>query len=294
METPQANAWQWDETRWRGTVERVRAGRSLKPNVWPGGAQVAVALSFDSDHETSELRDGGSSPGRLSRGQYGSRVGMPRILNLLALHELKATFFVPAVSALLHPEEQRSIVAQGHEIGLHGWIHERNGQLAEQDERDLMLRSADALKRVCGKRPVGVRTPSWDFSPNTLTIMREMELLYDSSLMADEEPYELMQDGVPTGIVELPVETMLSDSAYFDMGTYMPASSALEVFRAEFDGAYSDHGMFLLTMHPHVIGRRSRLTMLETLIVHMKSKQGVWFATHEEIARHVKKVAALE
>lgn len=292
-ETPKANAWQWDQTRWRGIVEHVRAGRSLKPEVWPGGARVAVALSFDSDHETSELREGGSSPGRLSQGQYGSRVGVPRILQLLARHDIKASFFVPAVSALLHPEEQRQVVAEGHEIGMHGWIHERNSQLLERDERELMLRSADTLERVCGKRPVGIRTPSWDFSPNTLALMREMELLYDSSLMADENPYELVQDGEPTGIVELPVEWLLSDSVYFDVEHFsaLSPSCVLEIFRAEFDGAYSERGLFLLTMHPHVIARRSRLLMLETLIEYMKGKPGVWFATHEEIARYVKEAA---
>lgn len=286
--TPDANAWQWDEERWRRIVDHVRAGRSLKPKIWPGGARVAVAFSFDSDHETGELCDGGSSPGRLSQGQYGSRVGVPRILDLLARHDIKASFFVPAVSALLYPEEQRRIVAEGHEIGLHGWIHERNSLLAAHEERELQMRAADTLECICGKRPVGIRTPAWDFSPNTLVIMREMELLYDSSLMADDDPYELVQDGEPTGIVELPVEWILTDA----LRSYTPPSSVLEIFKAEFDGAYSDRGLFLLTMHPHIIGHRSRLALLDALITHIKGIQGVWFATHEEIARYVKDAAA--
>ena len=88
--------WQWPEEIWRGKVEQVRAGRNLKPKVWPGGARCAVALSFDVDHETNELRDGGKSVGRLSWGQYGNRAGMPRILSMLAREEIKASFFVPA------------------------------------------------------------------------------------------------------------------------------------------------------------------------------------------------------
>ena len=115
--------------------------------------------SFDSDHETNELRDGGQSIGRLSQGQYGNLQGIPRILKVLSDEAIPASFFVPAVTALLYPDEQKKISAQGHEIALHGWIHERNSVLPLEAERDLMLRSADVLEKVSGVRPVGIRTP---------------------------------------------------------------------------------------------------------------------------------------
>ena len=124
--------WQWPEAEWRRVVNQVRAGRRLAPKSWKDGARCAVALSFDSDHETNELRDGGKSIGRLCWGQYGSRVGIPRILDLLARHDVKASFFVPAVVALLYPDEQRRLVAEGHEIGIHGWIHELNTSLTPE------------------------------------------------------------------------------------------------------------------------------------------------------------------
>src|SRR3984957_12283796 len=173
--------WAWPEEHWRGLLNQVRAGRRLRPKFWPDGARCAVALSFDSDHETNELRDGGSSIGRLSWGQYGARCGVPRILELLGRHDVRASFFVPAVTALLHPDEQRRIVAEGHEIGLHGWIHELNATLPYPAERDLLFRSADVLESTTGVRPVGQRTPSFDFSRNTLSIARELGLVYDSS-----------------------------------------------------------------------------------------------------------------
>jgi len=286
--------WQWPEARWRGIVEKVRAGRSLKPKSWPGGAQVAVALSFDSDHESGELREGGSSPGRLSQGQYGNRVGVPRILDLLERHAVPASFYVPAVIALLYPEEQRRVVKAGHEIGIHGWIHERNSILERKDERELMLRSADTLATITGTPPVGMRTPSWDFSQHTLAIVREMGLLYDSSLMADDEPYELIEDGEATGIVELPVEWIRDDAVYFNMNRfsalrpYTPPSAVLEIFQSEFDETVKEKGLFLLTMHPHYIGHRSRLALLDRLITHIKSVPGVWFATHAQVAEYCK------
>ena len=253
-----------------------------------------MALSFDSDHDTNELRDGGKSIGRMSWGQYGSRVGVPRILQLLARTQVTATFFVPAVAAMLYPDEQRRVVAEGHEIGLHGWIHEVNSTLSEKEKRDLHLRSSDALEKITGVRPVGMRTPSWDFSEATLKIQREMGLLYDSSLMADSEPYELLEHGEPTGVVELPVEWIRDDAVYFNMNRfaalrpYTAPSVVLDIFKREFDGAYEEGGLFLLTMHPHVIGYRSRMFILEELIRHMQSLPGVWFASHQNIALHAR------
>lgn len=285
--------WQWPEATWRARVNKVRAGRNLKPAAWPQGRRCAVALSFDSDHETNELRDGGVSIGRMSWGQYGTRVGVPWLLDELRRHGVPASFFVPAVTALLYPDEQRRVVAEGHEIGLHGWIHEVNSALPGADERELHLRAADTLEQVTGVRPVGMRTPSWDFSDTTLSVQRELGLLYDSSLMADDDPYELLEDGEPTGIVELPVEWIRDDAVYFNMNRfqalrpYTPPTAVLDIFRREFDGAREEGGLFVLTMHPHVIGYRSRRFILSELIAHMKACGDVWFATHEQVARHV-------
>ncbi|MCQ1836352.1 polysaccharide deacetylase family protein [Neorhizobium galegae] len=283
--------WEWDEATWRGKVNKVRAGRSLKPKAWKDGARCAVALSFDSDHETNELRDGGESIGRMSQGQYGNRMGVPRILETLKNADVPATFFVPAVAALLYPDEQRRVIAEGHEIGLHGWIHEVNTKVPADKERELHFRAADTLEKITGIRPVGMRTPSWDFSYETLKIERELGLIYDSSLMADDDPYELVEDGEPTGMVELPVEWIRDDAVYFNMNRftalrpYTPPTSVLDIFKREFDRAYIEGGLFLLTMHPHVSGYRSRIFVLEDLIRHIQGHEGVWFATHADIAR---------
>jgi peptidoglycan/xylan/chitin deacetylase (PgdA/CDA1 family) len=289
--------WEWDEATWRGKVNKVRAGRSLKPKAWKDGARCAVALSFDSDHETNELRDGGESIGRLSWGQYGNRMGVPRILETLKAAGVPATFFVPAVAALLHPDEQKRVIAEGHEIGLHGWIHEVNTQVPPDKERELHFRAADTLEKITGIRPVGMRTPSWDFSAVTLEIERELGLIYDSSLMADDDPYEIDEEGKPTGIVELPVEWIRDDAVYFNMNRftahrpYTPPPAVLDIFKREFDRAYKEGGLFLLTMHPHVSGYRSRIFILEDLIRHIQDHEGVWFGTHADIARFAKENA---
>ena len=126
---PDGEPWQWPEPTWRRIVGRARAGRSMKPKSWPNGARCAVAISFDSDHETIPLRDGDESPMRISQGQYGARQATPRIRRLLERESVPATFFYPAVSALLHPNEVRALAGDGHEIGIHSWIHEVNTAL---------------------------------------------------------------------------------------------------------------------------------------------------------------------
>lgn len=295
---PSQNPWEWPEEEWRHIVGRARAGRSLAPKTWPNGARCCVTLSFDADHETIPLRDCDESPMRISQGQYGNRQGVPRIRALLDRHRIRSSFFYPAVSALLHPDEIRAVADEGHEIGIHSWIHEANTKLPPGVERELTLRAADTLEQVSGQRPVGIRTASWDFSVDTLSIIREMGLLYDSSLMADDDAYELMDQNEPTGIVELPPEWIRDDAPYFNfvrfsaLRPYTAPSAVEEIFRAEFEGAHAEGGMFLLTMHPHVIGHRSRIALLDRLVAYMKAKGDVWFATHAEVAGWCKAEAA--
>jgi peptidoglycan/xylan/chitin deacetylase (PgdA/CDA1 family) len=271
----------------------VSAGRRLKPKSWPNGARVAVGLSFDVDNASASLATGDLISESISRGEYGAIDGLPRILRLLDKHKLPASFFVPAVSQLLHPDTIPSILASGrHEVGVHGWIHEHlpsvNDRAAEQDMLD---RAIDTLTKALGKKPVGYRAPSWQFSQYTMQQVKEAGFLYDSSLMASDDAYEILLDGKPTGVIELPIERIVDDFPYYGAATNggQPMPDDVEkVFQSEFDVAYDEGGLFILTMHPHITGHRSRVAGLEKLILHMKAKPGVWFATHEQIARYLK------
>jgi peptidoglycan/xylan/chitin deacetylase (PgdA/CDA1 family) len=298
--TPAPPPDQWAEEDWRRLVGRVRAGRRLRPRAWKGGAQLAVALSFDADHETFELGQGGRAIGRLAWGEFGRRVGVPRILAVLERHQVPATFFVPAVSALIDPGEPRRIADAGHEIAIHGWIHENNSLIPYERERELMLRAHETLARLSGRLPVGLRSANWDLSPETIRIVKEMGLLYDSSLMADEEPYELLLDGAPTGVVEVPVEWLRDDAVYFMFNRnpptrpYTPPADVLEIFRRELDAAYEEGSVFQLVMHPFVIGYRSRIWILDEIIRHAKARGRVWFASHAEVAAFAREHGAGE
>ncbi len=257
-----------------------------------------MLLSFDVDNETVQgLRTGRISIGTLSQGEYGSRVALPRIVRLLDREGIPASFFFPAWSLKLAPEQADVIQASGmHEIAVHGWIHESNSGLDGATEERLLRQAIDALEEITGERPVGYRAPSWNFSPNTLRIVRELGFLYESSLMADDRPYELLQNGEPTGVVELPVEWILDDAPLYNPrgDSYSPPRDVMQVWIDEFDRAWDEGTMFLLTMHPHISGHRSRIVALEGLIAHIKAKGDVWFATHAEAARYVREQAGME
>ncbi|RQO46042.1 polysaccharide deacetylase [Rhodococcus sp. KBW08] len=287
----------WPEAVWRLHVEKVRAGKPLLSRTvtdrWPGSTRCAVLLSFDSDHETPYLRDGLTSPGSMAQGEYGARVGVPRILELLERYRAPSTFFIPAVCALLRPNEVPSYVDAGHEIAVHGWIHERTTLLSYEQELDLTGRAMDVLEFQAGVRPVGIRTPSWDFSEATLRVIRELRFRYDSSLMADDEPYELLDSGIATGVVEVPVEWIRDDAAYFLMDRYSglrpytPPRDVAQIWIDEFDAAYSSRGVFQLTLHPHISGHPSRIRALTILLDHIASHENVWFTTHRGLVDHV-------
>ncbi|MEJ2539020.1 MAG: polysaccharide deacetylase [Gemmatimonadota bacterium] len=290
--------WDWSEERVLDAVNQVRAGRDLTPAAWPGGARVAVLLSFDVDNETVHgLRDGEVSIGPLSEGEYGSRRALPRVLELLADEEVPASFFFPAWSLKIAPGQAERIQSaeEEHEIAVHGWIHERNATLDAATERRLLEQAVSALTEITGERPVGYRAPSWNLSPNTLDIVRELGFLYESSLMADDRPYEILARGEPTGLVELPVSWKLDDAPLFNpLGArYANPREVMQVWMDAFDVAWEEETMFLLTMHPHVIGHRSRIVALRGLIEHMKSRGDVWFGTHEEAARWVRQQAGM-
>ena len=277
----------------KAQYEHYGVGKRLKPKQWPNGAKVAVALSFDVDNATVPLSRANLGSEDLSRGMYGAVDGLPRILRMLDRQKVPASFFIPAVSLVLNPEITQSIQASGrHEIGIHGWIHEHLGVLNNaHEEQQLLDQSIAALTKAMGKRPVGYRAPSWAMSPFTMGQVQAAGFLYDSSLMASDDAYEVTINGARTSVIELPIERILDDAPYYGAASGSLPSPELvdKIFRAEFDVAYEEGGLYVLTMHPHYTGHRSRVLWLEKLILYMKSKPGVWFATHEDVALYLKK-----
>ncbi len=275
----------------RRSVGTARVGKKLTPKVWPNGARVAVCLTFDVDNELLQRRN--PLPVPLSVGEYGATTGLPRILDVLDKHQVPATFFIPAMTLMLHPEIAPAILQRHrHEIGVHGWVHEFWPDIADAaEEQRLLARSIDYLTKATGKRPVGVRAPGSGFSPHTFDLIRSAGFLYDSSLLAADEPYEIVSGGRPSGVIELPISEIDNDYPYYGetANGSMPSPDAVfQIYKAEFDLAFEERTLFVLTQHPHVTGRRSRIVQLDRLIEYIRTKPGVWFATMEQVANYVK------
>jgi peptidoglycan-N-acetylglucosamine deacetylase len=259
---------------------------------WPGGARGAVAFTFDFDAEEVWLADDPANaerPGLLSQGTYGAKVAVPLILELLARHGLRQTFFVPGRVAERHPQRVREIIAAGHEVGHHGYTHTSPAGLSPQDEEAELVRGLEALRGL-GAQPVGYRSPSWEFSPATVGLLGAHGFTYSSNYMDDLRPYRH-----PGGLVELPVQWLLDDAAHFWFSgsgmdwtrTISPPSAVREIWMGELDGIVQLGGCCIVTMHPQVIGRPHRLAFLDQFIADVRARDDVWIATCAEIAATV-------
>jgi peptidoglycan/xylan/chitin deacetylase (PgdA/CDA1 family) len=286
----------WTEDQLRQFSGAVRAGRKLTPKAWPNGARVAVALTFTVNNIAGNLARGDSAVVQLTGGEFGAIVGLPRVLDVLDRHGVPATFFIPATAAMVDPQMIPDIVMRGrHEIGAMGWSDENPLAInnAAEEERFLM-NAVDYLTKAAGTRPVGARGPASVASLHTLGILKKNGFLYDSTLAAMDEPYEVLLDGQASGLVELPVSRILDDQPALSAPRFGPSTLpspelVFETFRDDFDAAYREGTMFLLTLHPHLVGMRSRIGHLDDFLAYMKSKPNVWFATGGQIARYLKR-----
>lgn len=263
--------------------------------------RVAVSLTFDFDAESAWL---GAfkvdTPSALSRGAYGANEGVPRILRLLEKYDLPATFYIPGDTADRHPDEVRAIVAAGHEVGHHGYLHEAPHLLDRDEERTMIERGLEALDRH-GVKPRGYRSPSWELSKATYGLLAEYGFEYDASQLARDRPYWVEDQGTRTNIVEVPSAWELCDSSHF-LFAYNPVylmglsgpSKVEEIWREDFAGAHEEGGdiCYVLTMHPQIIGRHHRMQMLERVINDILEHDGVWFAQMQEIAGDFRRTPA--
>ena len=264
--------------------------RGVETLAWPGGAEVAVCLTFDVDAEAPWLARSDGYEKRLStlsEGRYGIVRALPRILDLLGRHRAAGTFYVPGSTAARYPDCVRAIAAAGHEIGHHGHLHLRSHEVDEATQRDEVERGLAALEPLLDGAPAGYRSPAWELTPATFKLLIQHGFTFDSSCMGDDRPY-LEEVGRET-LLELPVHWSLDDWPYYGWsvdagGNLFSPSLWFETWSAEFDCALAERRLVTYTMHPEVIGRGHRLRALDRLMEEMSGRGKVWFATHSQVA----------
>jgi peptidoglycan/xylan/chitin deacetylase (PgdA/CDA1 family) len=262
-----------------------------------------IALTFDFDAMSVWFGYPNTTPAMLARGEYGARVGVPRVLDLLNAQALPATFFIPGHTIDSFPEAVAAILDAGHEAAHHSYAHIDPSRQTADDERQDMERALEAFQRL-GVRPLGYRSPSADLSAATLALLEAYGFRYDSSLMADDfQPYrprigdrvsaqEPLLRGREARLWELPIAFEFDDWVHFQFnfspyrnGTSAP-SKVLEIWCAEFDWMHGHvaGGVLTLTLHPQVIGRGHRIALLEQFIAHCRQQPDVTFARLGDIA----------
>lgn len=265
-----------------------------------------LCLSFDFDAMSVWFGYPNVTPAMLYRGEYGARVGVPRLLELLRRHNLLATFFIPGHTIDSFPETVESILKAGHEVGHHSYAHVDPSEQAPDEERRDMERALRTLEKI-GVNPLGFRSPSADFSRVTLSLIEAYGFLYDSSLMADDfRPYhprlgdDVTQQtplikGQEAKVWELPMCFEFDDWVHFQFnfnpyrnGTSAP-SKVLEIWQNEFDWMHTnvEGGILTVALHPQVIGRAHRVAMLEQFITHCLAQGDVKFERMGDVAQRL-------
>jgi len=254
---------------------------------WPKGYKSCFFLSFDYDSASAEMWRTPNDIVSQSKGWYAPKVAVPRILDMLDRHGIKTTFYVPGWTADNHPESVDEIVRRGHEVGAHGYSHEKVTEISLESERAVFDNGMAALKRR-GVVPAGYRAPYWLVSDRTWGHLKRYEIKYSSNFMDDDMPYMLSIRGEQTGLVELPVDWLLDDWPHFEMDRMNP-EEVYKLWKPEWEGLHELGRYFGLTCHPECIGRVSRLKMLERLVSEAKATGEVWFPTGAELAEWVRK-----
>lgn len=270
---------------------------------WPGGRRSAAVLAFDVDGPTgAALIDGTlwAAPRRFAEGGYDLHRAVPRVLRILARYDVRATFFTPGWVVETWPNVIAAVADAGHEVAHHGYRHERFADLDVPAAREVIERSQDVFDRVLGRRAVGYRTPTGDWSPQTPALLDELGFGYSSSLRDDHAPYRHRIAGATADLVEIPARVDLDDYAAFAYSRdpdfpsggdrIAPYRAVLDNWVREADGHHEIGGCFVTTLHPKVSATPGRARVVEALVAHLAGRDDLWLATAEQVARHTRAV----
>jgi peptidoglycan/xylan/chitin deacetylase (PgdA/CDA1 family) len=216
---------------------------------------------------------------------------------MLERNGVTGSFFVPGLTADRYPGTVEAIVAAGHDLGHHGYSHVPYHDLSDDEQRADVERALQSLERITGRRPEGFRAPWWELTDSTPALLAEYGFRWDSSMMDDDRPY-LLDTGKGV-LAELPVHWMLDDWEQYaflpepNIGAVIESpAKVLDLWTGELDALAAEGGLVILTSHPFLSGRASRVATLERVVDHARAAGGIWIAPLGEIAAHVRAVVA--
>lgn len=271
------------------------------PIPWPNGARCACAITFDVDADSlihiARPKDSWNRLYPITMGRYGPTVGVPRILETYRRLGLKQSFFIPGWTMERYPDAVEAILAGGHEIGHHGYLHEDPAEISPEAERSAFEKALAIHRRMTGRIPRGYRAPVYNATQATIDLLIEHGFSYDSSLMADDIPYRMRSGG--KYLYEVPPHWGSDDwppfAHYAEIGYMMPVQppeQGLAASFAEFEAQYQAGGFWMGIWHPFLTGRLARWAVVERWLEQVLATRQVWFAPLEEIVAHVERLVA--
>ncbi len=271
------------------------------PVPWPNGAKCACCLTFDMDADSlihlEHPKDGYRRTSAISMLQYGPHIAVPRIVETYRQLGIQQTFFIPGWCMETYPQAVETILEGEHEIAHHGYLHENPVSQTREEQAEWMDRAIDVIERMTGQKPRGWRAPLYNFSNHSAELLVERGFRYDASLMGDDVPYLI--EAANGSLVELPSHWGLDDWPPYvhslDLDYIMPIRApraGWETFVQEFEAAYRHGGLWVPVLHPFATGRLSRWTVVTEFLEQVLSYGDVWFASMENIAAHVERVAS--
>jgi putative urate catabolism protein len=274
---------------------------------WPGGARLALQLvvNYEEGGERSILHGDehaeaflgevvGTAPLAGVRNvqmesiyEYGSRVGLWRLLRLFGERRIPISVFAVAMALERHPAAARAIVEAGHEIVSHGWRWIDYQLVEPAVEREHIRLAVESLTRVTGSRPLGWYTGR--LSPNTRRlVVEEGGFLYDADAYNDDLPYWVVEAGRPQLVVPYTL-----DNNDMKFGGYQGFNSGDQFFaylRDAFDTLYAEGAhtprMMSVGLHLRLVGRPGRFAALQRFLDHVQRHRDVWICRRIDIARH--------
>ena len=193
---------------------------------WPGGARCAIMMTFDLDGESPWIhRDAALAdrPLHMSMGAYGPKTGMPRILDVLDRYGLKTCIFIPGWIVERYPALCEEVLRRGHEVGHHGYLHEKPFFMKSREEEEaLLVKSLEIFKKILGVAPLGARVPSADPSRHSMALLKQHGFLYHSNALDTDLPY--CHDTPHGPLVEFPTAWCNNDAPFFMFSAVPPVA----------------------------------------------------------------------
>ena len=273
-----------------------------------------VCLTFDFDAISGWIARGMTSPGPISRGEFGPHVGVPRILDLLKRHGVASSWYIPGHTLETYPDQSGRVADAGCEIGHHGWTHRPPATLTREQEEEELVRANEQIKRLTGRQARGYRSPSWDLSPHSVDLLLEHGFVYDSSMMGDDYiPYRVRQGdaitldkpavfGKETRLIEMPISWTLDDYPHIEfirtptviLPGNMNANAVLGNWLDDFHylNQNLEWGVITYTFHPFVIGRGHRMAILDKLITTLEDHGAVFMTLGDAAAEFEQRVGS--